>query len=223
MTDFFHRYVLHNIGLKLLSLALAVGLWLAVARDPLAEVAVEVPIEFHHFPENLEISSENIPQAQIRVRGPERVVRKLRASDIHAEIDLRGVRTGERTFDLSAQQIRAPHDLEIEQVIPSQLRLSFDARIKRELEVHPRVIGNFASGYSIGRVIVDPPTIMVSGPKKRVEAAEAAITDPVDVSGTVDRNTFITNAYVSDPLIQVAHPEPIRVTVIMEKTVNRGR
>src|SRR2546426_11237796 len=135
MTDFFHRYVLHNIGLKLLSLALAVGLWLAVARDPLAEVAVEVPIEFHHFPENLEISSENIPQAQIRVRGPERVVRKLRASDIHAEIDLRGVRTGERTLDLSAQQIRAPHDLQIEEVIPSQLRLSFDARIKRELEV----------------------------------------------------------------------------------------
>jgi len=44
MTDFFHRYVRHNIGLKLLSLALAVGLWLAVARDPLAEVAVEVPI-----------------------------------------------------------------------------------------------------------------------------------------------------------------------------------
>jgi len=39
----------------------------------------------------------------------------------------------------------------------------------------------------------------------------------------VDRNTFVTNAYVSDPLIQVAHPEPIRVTVIMEKTVNRGR
>src|SRR5205809_5562592 len=33
MTDFFHRYVLHNIGLKLLSLALAVGLWLAVARS----------------------------------------------------------------------------------------------------------------------------------------------------------------------------------------------
>jgi len=103
------------------------------------------------------------------------------------------------------------------------LRLSFDARIKRELEVHPRVIGDFASGYSIGRVIVDPPSIAVTGPKKRVEAAEAAITDPVDVSGTMDRATFVTNAYVSDPLIQVAHPEPIRVTVIMEKTVNRGR
>ena len=42
---------------------LAVGLWLAVARDPVAEVAVEVPIEFRNIPENLEISSESIPRA----------------------------------------------------------------------------------------------------------------------------------------------------------------
>ena len=30
------------------------------------------------------------------------------------------------------------------------------------------------------------------------------------------RATFVTQAYVTDPLIQVAHPTPIRVTVIME-------
>jgi hypothetical protein len=57
MKDFLHRYVLHNLGLKLLSLALAVGLWLAVARDPVAEVAVDVAIKFHNIPENLGISS----------------------------------------------------------------------------------------------------------------------------------------------------------------------
>ena len=72
MRDFLHRHVLHNLGLKLISLGLAVGLWLAVARNPVAEVAVEVPIEFHNIPQDLEISSENIPRAQIRLRGPER-------------------------------------------------------------------------------------------------------------------------------------------------------
>src|SRR5438309_2139703 len=66
MADFFRRYVLHNLGLKLLSLVLAVGLWVAVARDPIAEVAVSVPIEFHRIPDNLEILSESIPQALIR-------------------------------------------------------------------------------------------------------------------------------------------------------------
>ena len=42
------------------------------------------------FRDNLEISSELIPEAQIRVRGPERVIRQLRPTDVHAEIDMAG-------------------------------------------------------------------------------------------------------------------------------------
>jgi hypothetical protein len=46
---------------------------------------------------------------------------------------------------------------------------------------------------------------------------EAATTDPVDVSGTIGRGSFMTNTFVPDPLVQVVRPAPIRVTVIMEK------
>jgi diadenylate cyclase len=217
MRDFLHRHVLHNLGLKLISLALAVGLWLAVARDPVAEVAVDVPIEFHNIPQNLEISSENIPRAQIRLRGPERVVRHLQPADVYAEIELSGLRPGERTFDLTAQQIHQPSELEVVQVVPNQLHLDFDARLTRQVPVQPRIVGTFVSGYGIEKVVVDPPTITISGPKKHVEAVESAITDPVDVSGDINRATFARHAYVSDALIQVASPDPVRVTVIMQK------
>ncbi len=43
MTDFFRRYIWHNLGLKLVSVALATVLWMAVAHDPVAEIAIEVP------------------------------------------------------------------------------------------------------------------------------------------------------------------------------------
>ena len=218
MKDFFYRHVLHNFGLKLLALGLAVVLWLAVARDPVAEVAVDVPIEFHNIPENLEISSENIPRAQIRVRGPQRVVRRLQVSDVSADIELSTVKPGERTFDLTADQIHQPKELEVVQIIPSQFHLTFDARLSRQVPVHPRVVGTFAPGYSIKQVVADPSTVTISGPQKRVEAVEAAITDPVDASGTMDRATFVRHAYVSDPLVQVMNSNPVRVTVIMEKT-----
>ena len=33
----------------------------------------------------------------------------------------------------------------------------------------------------------------------------------------MDRATFVRHAYVSDPLVQVMNPNPVRVTVIMEK------
>ena len=217
MADFIRQHVLHNIGIKLLSLALAVGLWLAVASDPPAEIAVTVPIQFLNIPENLEISTETIPQAQVRVRGPQRVVRRLQPADISAEIELEGMKAGERTFDLTSQQIHKPRELEIEQVIPNQFHLSFDTRLTRQVPVRPRAFGNFTAGYQIGRIESDPATITITGPNKRVAAVEAAITDAIDASGTMDRASFSRHAYVSDPLVQVMNPNPVRVTVIMEK------
>lgn len=217
MKDFFRRRVLHNFGIKLLSLALAVGLWLAVTRDPIAEVAVEVPIEFRNIPENLEINTESIPRAEIRVRGPQRIVRRLQPADIYAEIELSGMKPGERTFDLTAEQVHKPSELEVVQVVPNQFHLTFDTRLTRQVPVRPRVFGNFAPGYQIGKITSDPAAISISGPRKRVEAVEAAITDPVDASGTIDHATFVRHAYVSDALVQVMDPNPVHVTVIMEK------
>lgn len=217
MRDFFRRYVAHNFLLKLVSLGLAVGLWLAVTRNPIAEVPVSVPIEFHHIPHNLEIASESIPEAQIRVRGPERMVRGITSVEVHVEIDLAGVKPGERTFDLTAQQVRQPRELEVVQVVPSQVHLAFDTRLTRQVEIRPRVTGTFARGLHLTRVAAEPSTIAITGPRQRVEAVDAATTDPVDATGTVDSASFVTHSYVSDPLVQVVHPGPVRVTVFVEK------
>src|SRR5215472_14899123 len=200
MTDFFRRYIWHNFWLKLLSLVLAAGLWLVVKRDPRAEVELSVPIEFHHFPDNLEIASSFIPQAEVRIGGPEREIRQLRPADIHLEVDLRGTNVGERTFDLVAQRVRLPRDLEVLQIVPGQVHLSFDTREQKQVEVHPRVTGQFADGLRVGRVVADPATIMVSGPRQHVQVADAATTDPIDATGTTKQATFTTSAYVSDPL-----------------------
>ena len=122
--DFVRRWVLHNFWLKVLSLLLATGLWLAISPDQEpAEVAVRVPIEFQHVPAQLEISSVTIPEAQIRVRGPERLIRDLRSTDIHADLDLADAKPGDRTFDLTSRQIRRQRQLEVVQVVPGQVPL----------------------------------------------------------------------------------------------------
>ncbi len=215
MISVFKRYVLHNFGLKLLSLLLAAGLWLMISPDEQpAEVALHAPVVFQHVPPQLEISSESIPEAQIRVRGPERVIRQLQPNEIHAEIDLSDAKPGERTFDLTSLEVRHPNDVRIVQVVPSQLRLAFDTRLTREIEIHPRVTG-FAEDEI--KVDADPPRITITGPKHHVERADSATTDPVDATGTRGSAVFTTNAYVADPLVQVVQNTSIRVTVTVQK------
>src|SRR6202051_825646 len=215
MASFVQRVFIHNVGLKLVSLALAIGLWLGVARNPIAEVEMRVPIEFQNLPDNLEIDSASFTEANVRRRGPERISHQLQPSDVRAEVSLATVRPGERTFDL-ADRIHVPQDLEVVQIIPGQFQLSFDERATRKIEVAPRVIGTFASGVRMAQTIADPQYVTITGTRRRGEAVDGAMTDPVYASGVMTRATFVTHAYVTDPLIQVAHPNSIHVTVIME-------
>ncbi len=222
MVDFWREHVVHNFWLKVMSLALAAGLWDAVAHDRIAEIAVDVPIEFNSIPQNLEISSENVPRAQIRVRGPERVIHRLQPADIYATIDLAGLKPGERTYDLTSREVHKPSELEVVQVLPSQFHIAFDVRETRQVPIQPRVVGAFAQGYQIARIVVEPSQLVIIGPKKHADAVDAAITDPIDVSGAINQVSFVRHAYVSDSLIQVATPDPVRITVIMEKIPTHG-
>jgi YbbR domain-containing protein len=215
--EFFRRHVFHNLGLKITSLLIATGLWLAVSSEPPSEAAVNVAIVFRNMPDDIEISSENIPSAQVRVRGPERSVRRLQPSDVHAEIDLTGMKPGERTFDLTANQISLPDKLQPVQIVPSQIHLVFDKRMTKLVPVEPRVIGTFASGYEIARIQTDPLTVRIVGPQKSIDSVQNAITDPIDVTGLIDKTTASRHAYVSDSLVQVSDPRPVRITIIMKR------
>jgi diadenylate cyclase len=214
---FFQRYVLHNLGLKALSLLLATGLWLLISRDEEpAEVALRAPIVFQHVPSQLEISSESIPEAQIRVRGPERVVRQLQANEVHAEIDLAEARAGERTYELTSRQVRHPREVTVVQVLPAQLSLTFDTPTSREVDIHPRVTG-LGDGDQV-KTEADPPRVTITGPRHHVDKIGEASTDPIDASGVRGSGVFITNVYIGDPLVQVqTQTTSIRVTIHVQK------
>ncbi len=223
LRNFFGKYVLKNFALKMVALAVAVLMWWVVGRDPIIEIPMTVPLEFYHAPDNLEMNSDGPLQAQITMRGPERFLRQIRSSEVHAVIDLQGAVPGERTFDLTPKQIHAPGNAEVMQVTPAQFHISFDRSATRLVEVQPRIIGSLLSGYDITEVKADPSQITIVGPEKRVDAVENAVTDPVDATGVVGRATFTTHAYVADPLVRVQKPGAIRVTVTTGKSSKETR
>jgi YbbR domain-containing protein len=198
MKTFLRRWVFHNFWLKVLSLLLATGLWLAISP-------------------HLEISSATIPDAQIRVKGPERLIRQLRSTDVHAALELADAKPGERTFDLTSQQVHLPRELRVVQVVPGQVHLTFEMRLTRDVEVHPRIVGDLPPDEHIAKILVDPDKITITGPQHHVENVQAATTDPIDASATTSLATFVTNVYIADALVQVVNPKPVRVTLIVEK------
>lgn len=218
MLDFIRNLFTRHFWLKVLSLAVAVLLWWTVAHEPEAQVLMNVPIEFYQVPKGLEFSSETPPQVQIRVRGPARVLRELAQMNIRPVIDLTGATRGVRTYPIRAASIHLPKDAEIEQIIPAQLSLSLDRPERRMVPVRARITGALVSGFHIVAATVAPANVEIEGPSLRVALIDSAFTDPVDATGVIGSATFTTNVYTTDPLVKMIAAQPVRVTVVTEKS-----
>jgi YbbR domain-containing protein len=211
-----------NAALKLASLIIAILMWYGVARDPVSEVSLRVPIEFSRPPKGLDYNSDVAPMAQIRLRGPARVLRDLAQESVHATIDLQKAAPGERTYDLTTDQIQVPHDVEVVQVTPTRLRMAFDTRATRQVAVKPRVVGTLPPGYRIESVTADPAVLTITGPARHVNAVDSAVTDAVDATGVVGEASFETMAYLPDPLVHLSGSGPIHVVVRTQKTSSKA-
>ncbi|MGA2992212.1 MAG: CdaR family protein [Candidatus Korobacteraceae bacterium] len=222
MLHLIRDFCTRNLGLKVLSLGIAVLLWWTVAREPEAQMVMRVPIEFYHVPKDLQFSSETVPQAQIRVRGPAHVMRELVQADVHPVIDLSNATAGEQTYPIRSNSIRLPKGAEIEQIIPAQLRLSFDHPLRREVPVRARITGTLVSGFRISSIVVEPTTVQIDGPSRRVKLIESALTDPVDATGVIGSATFTTSVYTTDPLVKVSNLQSARVTVVTQKIQSKA-
>jgi YbbR domain-containing protein len=207
-----------HVLLKLVSLIVAILMWYGVAHEPISEISVRIPIEFTRPPKDLDYTSDVIPQAQIRLRGPARLLRDLQQENVHEILDLRGATSGEHTYDLTPDQVQVPHSVEVMQVTPTQLRLVFDKSETRQVAVRPRIVGTLPPGYGILSVTASPATLIVTGPSRHVSAIENALTDAVDVTGLAGQANFDTRAYLPDPLVHLSGSSTVRVTVSTGKS-----
>jgi YbbR domain-containing protein len=202
-----------HIGLKLLSVALAVVLWMAVSGERTVERMLRVPLELQQFPPGLELQGEIPSTVEVRVRGASGSLARLGPADVIAEIDMRGARPGKRLFPLPLAQVRAPFDVQVLQVTPSSIAMLLEPSATRAVPIAPTVDGKPAPGFVVGKVVCDPRTVDVVGPESSVERVAEALTEAVSVAGArsdVHQNVALG---LSDPALRFKSRRAAAVTV----------
>jgi YbbR domain-containing protein len=202
-----------HVGLKLLSLTLAIMLWMVIAGEETVERGLRVPLELQQFPAGLELLGDVPTTADVRVRGPAGTLSRLSPGDVVAVVDLRGARSGERLFHLTPEQVRAPFGVEVVQVTPSTVAVAFENAASRNVSIKPAVDGRPAPGYVVGKVTSDPPQVEVVGPESAVRRVVEAITEPVSVDGAQQDVEETVTVGTVDPSLRLPALRTARVKV----------
>src|SRR5215472_15673347 len=133
------EFLTHNWLTKLVSLALATMLWIAISGQANSEIGMSIPLEYRNIPSQMEVVGDATNAVEVRLRGSSTLIREISPNDVSAMLDLSGVRPGEKIVQLTYQNVRVPFGVEVVRVSPSQVRLSLEHTVSKTVPVAVQV------------------------------------------------------------------------------------
>ncbi len=211
------KVITKNPTLKVVSLVLAIILWLFVKSTSEGEVGLQVPLEFFRCPANLIVTEVSEDAIQVRIMGPLAQVDQLSARAGKARIDLSNAKAGTNTFAISADNFVIPKTLKITQISPSSIKVELDPVMGRVVRVKAAVKGEPAPGYRVTRIVVAPSSIKLRGARSHLEGLREVSTEEIDISGLRKTSKAEVALRLADLRLKEEVKGTIQVTVVISQ------
>ncbi len=217
------EFLTQDWTLKLLALAITLGLWFAVTgqRAPTTVRLRGVQLAFLR-PADMEISNDPRDEVEVTLSGSRRALDSLNVRNLIVNVDISNMRPGERVVQLTPERggvvsMELPDGVQIEKIEPSTVPVRLERLSAQLREVRVQFDGQPAEGYEVRAVEITPRHVNVRGPQSHVEALQAASTETISLDGR--RETFIEQQIAIDIQDQkiVALDPIVSVRVIIEE------
>jgi YbbR domain-containing protein len=208
MQKLLRRVFVEDWSLKLLSLAIAIVLWLLVTGQNQPVTAhVNVQLNFIR-PQALEISNDPPRTVDVMLTGSRNKLDDLTSLDLVATVDISDQRAGERVLRLADKaQITLPQGIKVDGFQPSAIPIRLEEIVDRQVAVEPKLEGKPDDGYEVYSVYPNKDRVAVRGPASRVEGLQKVPTESIWLAGHKESFTASNVALdVADPKIDLLDP-----------------
>jgi YbbR domain-containing protein len=218
------RVFVEDWSLKLLSLAIAIVLWLLVTGQNQPVTAhVNVQLNFIR-PQSLEISNDPPRTVDVMLTGSRNKLDDLTSLDLVATVDISDQRAGERILRLADKAlITLPQGIKVDGFQPSAIPIRLEEIVDRQVALEPKLEGKPADGFEVYSVYPNKGSVTVRGPASRVNAIQKVSTESIWLAGHKEsftaRNVTLD---VPDPKVDLLDPMVDIAVEIGERRIEKN-
>lgn len=185
----------NNLGLKLLSVFFAIGLWFIVVNvdDPVSTKSFKnIPVSFKN--ENLLIEEgklfqvlDNSNLVTFTVRAKRSVLESLKNDDFRAEADF-AERISENSVPIKVSALRYEDDILDIDLQKNTVKIQIEEQVSKTISVELQVVGSAAEGLTVGNTQISPSEITLTGPESVVNNVKnmVVVLDASNASNDID-------------------------------------
>lgn len=210
----FLRLVTDDLGTKLLALAIAGALWIAVTFLGTRTVTTgALGVSIVSLPLDVAVASDLEP-VRVKFRAPRALLRERAPDDlVRVFVDLSGRGIGAQSADVAVSP--ADPRVDVILVLPVRVNLTLDPVVRRSLPVRVALEGTPAEGYRVSEETIEPETTEVRGALGMIQQI-SAIDVRVPVGGATA--TLEGEFPLAPPEALVVEPSRVRVRLIIIQT-----
>lgn len=190
---FTKKKLLENIGLKITSLFIAIGLWLIVVNitDPTVSAQIRnVPVRIVNADvitsagKTLEVIDNTDFIPLVTVKAPRTIIQDLgtSADNIVATADMRNLSSDGESVSIEFTTTKYADKIETIRATDNVLKVSIENKKTVQLPLYATTSGEIEGGYILGNVEPNQNQVRVSGPESVVSQIKSASVD-VQVTG----------------------------------------
>ena len=190
------KWLTHEWGLKLVSLALAVGLWYYAVGEESVQVTKMIPLEIRLKSEKMSILKASAKMVELTFEAPRSLISNLMSDELRAVHEIGDdIKTAvDYSFRVESRELNlASPAIRVVKINPEIVHVTIDEMIVQKLEIKPQFVGDPAIGYRVSdqEIQLNPNAILVEGPKGQLEKHDNVLTEKIHLVGRIRpfRNT----------------------------------
>ena len=180
----FRRIFLEDWLMKLVALAITLGLWLGVTglRAPITTRLNNVELRIR-VSNDIEITNSPVQEVDLVITGDKRKIDQIKQSDLVVSLDLVDAQTGDRIVQISPENVNVelPTGIRLEEVQPNKIAVKIEKVEEREIAVKAETEGNLEEGFEIYSTTVAPQKVRIRAPESYIKSLDFVSTEKINI------------------------------------------
>jgi YbbR domain-containing protein len=211
------RRVIYNWHIKIVSVALAVLLWIYVGGLKEKDRFITVPFEIRNITPGYTVSSDTPSFIKIVLRGTEGNLALVKEDEIKAYVEMDKGRRGRNRGAVRVEKLGIPPGVTIKEVSPRTVDLTVENLVTSSVEVAPVIVGKPQDGFFLADVRVSPSRVIIRGPSTSVKKVNSLHTESITIDGLAESVVKNSRVKIEDGKISLTDVSRVTVSILIEE------
>lgn len=189
------------------------GVWFGLSRGKETLTTVKAPIEYTDLGEGIEILDASESFVDLHLSGSQALIKSMKTDQINVRLKLNNTLVGKNRYPISKDSISLPPGVALKKVVPSEVHVTLDKVVIKQLPVQPDWVGKMPEDLIIEKINITPETLEVRGLSRILDNVSTIYTEKIFLDAIRETAFFSVAPELSPASLKLADDAKTKISI----------